>query len=157
MRVHRYVSVALGVAAMTITAYAGTRASGPPSYELSWYTIDGGGGTSTGANYSLSGTIGQPDAGVMTGGNISLSGGFWTAGDGPAPTCLGDLVTSATFQRPPDGLVDGADLAYLLGDWGANPGSIADIVTNATFQPPPDGIVDGADLAVLLGAWGACQ
>jgi hypothetical protein len=71
--------------------------------------------------------------------------------------CVADMVTSATFQPPGDGQIDGADLAYLLGDWGANPGSLADIVTSATFQPPPDGIVDAADLAVLLGAWGACE
>jgi hypothetical protein len=75
----------------------------------------------------------------------------------PPPPCLGDFVTSATFQPPPDGEVDGADLAVLLGEWGANPGSDADIVTSATFQPPPDGVVNGADLAVLLGAWGNCE
>jgi hypothetical protein len=54
-------------------------------------------------------------------------------------------------------VIDGADLAYLLGEWGVNPGSLADIVTSATFQPPPDGKVDGADLAYLLGAWGTCD
>jgi hypothetical protein len=73
------------------------------------------------------------------------------------PTCPADIVTLATFQPPGDGQVDGADLAYLLGEWGANPGSLADIVTSATFQPPPDGVVNGVDLAVLLGAWGVCE
>ena len=50
------------------------------SYSIDWYTIDGGGGTSTNAQYSLSGTIGQPDANPqpMTGGNYSLTGGFWS-------------------------------------------------------------------------------
>jgi hypothetical protein len=48
------------------------------SYSIDWYTIDGGGGTSTGGVYSISGTIGQPDAGgPMIGGNYSLTGGFW--------------------------------------------------------------------------------
>ncbi|HMP83296.1 MAG TPA: hypothetical protein PKA41_11400 [Verrucomicrobiota bacterium] len=48
-------------------------------YSIDWYTIDGGGGTSTGGVYSVSGTIGQPDATQqpMTGGNYSLEGGFW--------------------------------------------------------------------------------
>jgi len=72
------------------------------------------------------------------------------------PVCMGDIVSSATFMAPPDGRVDGADLAYLLGAWGNNP-SCADIVDSATFLPPPDGKVDGADLAVLLGAWGRCK
>lgn len=46
-------------------------------YTIDWYTIDGGGGTSTGGGYTLSGTIGQPDAGTLTGGNYVLEGGFW--------------------------------------------------------------------------------
>jgi len=70
--------------------------------------------------------------------------------------CIGDIVNSGTILPPPDGVVDGADLAYLIGAWGANPGSPADFVTSATLLPPPDGIVDGADLAVLIGAWGPC-
>jgi hypothetical protein len=48
------------------------------SYSIDWYTIDGGGGTSTGGVYSVSGTIGQPDAGgPMTNGEYSVTGGFW--------------------------------------------------------------------------------
>jgi hypothetical protein len=48
------------------------------SYAITWWTVDGGGGTSAGSGYTLSGTIGQPDAGVMTGGGYSLTGGFWS-------------------------------------------------------------------------------
>jgi len=49
------------------------------NYSIDWYKVAGGGGTSTGLNYSVSGTIGQPDAGgPMTGGNYSLTGGFWS-------------------------------------------------------------------------------
>ena len=48
------------------------------SYSIDWYKVAGGGGTSTGGVYSVSGTIGQPDAsGAMTGGNYSFTGGFW--------------------------------------------------------------------------------
>src|SRR5215468_2714595 len=53
-------------------------ASGAQSYSIDWFTIDGGGGTSTGGVYSITGTIGQPDAGQMSGGNYSLTGGFWS-------------------------------------------------------------------------------
>src|SRR5437870_10542341 len=66
-------SVQLGLAFLlaTFAAHAQT-------YSIGWHTIDGGGGTSTGGVYSVSGTIGQPDAGcAMTGGNFSLTGGFW--------------------------------------------------------------------------------
>jgi hypothetical protein len=48
-------------------------------FSIDWFKISGGGGTSSGGPYSLSGTIGQHDAGVaMTGGNFSLTGGFWS-------------------------------------------------------------------------------
>ena len=45
----------------------------------------GGGGTSTGGVYSVSGTIGQPDAGLLTGGSYTLAGGFWPGGAVTAP------------------------------------------------------------------------
>ena len=53
--------------------------------------------------------------------------------------CTGDLDGS--------GVIDGADLAGLLGAWGT-PGSPADL--------DGDGTVGGADLGVLLGNWGTC-
>lgn len=46
-------------------------------YSIDRSTLDGGGSTSTGGNYSVTGTIGQPDAGAMSGGNFTLQGGFW--------------------------------------------------------------------------------
>jgi len=50
-------------------------------YDLSWWTVDGGGGTfSTGGAYSLGGTAGQPDAGWRAGGGYTLAGGFWRGG-----------------------------------------------------------------------------
>ena len=48
-------------------------------YSINWYKVSGGGGTSSGGGYSVSGTIGQHDAsGVMSGGNYSVTGGFWS-------------------------------------------------------------------------------
>lgn len=54
-----------------------TRAAVGP--DLSWRTIDAGGGMySTGGGYTLGGTIGQHDAGPLLSGNrFTLSGGFW--------------------------------------------------------------------------------
>ena len=46
--------------------------------DISWSTVDGSGGTSTGGAFRVSGTIGQPDAHyAMTGGDFALAGGFW--------------------------------------------------------------------------------
>jgi hypothetical protein len=47
------------------------------SYDISWHAIAGGGGSSTGGVYTVTGTIGQPAAGHLSGGNYSIDGGFW--------------------------------------------------------------------------------
>jgi hypothetical protein len=53
------------------------RAITTSAYDLSWWTVDGGGGASSGDGYTLMGTAGQPDAAVLTGGEYALLGGFW--------------------------------------------------------------------------------
>jgi hypothetical protein len=52
---------------------------GAQPYTIDWYKVaGGGGGTGSGGNYSLSGTIGQHDASnAMTNGPFSVTGGFW--------------------------------------------------------------------------------
>ena len=61
-----------------VVACALTRTTLAQSYSLDWFTIDGGGGTSTAGVYAVSGTIGQPDAGTpLTNGPYVLTGGFW--------------------------------------------------------------------------------
>ena len=64
-------------------------------YSIDWYTIDGGGGTSSGGPYTLVGTIGQPDAGEMAGGDYVLSGGFWPGG--PILACFVNFEHFARF------------------------------------------------------------
>lgn len=51
----------------------------PGGLTLPWHRIAGGGGSSSdGGRYALSGTIGQPEAGVlMEGSSFQLSGGYW--------------------------------------------------------------------------------
>ena len=61
----------LGILLSTVTLHA-------QNYSIDWFKIAGGGGTSTGGLYQVSGTIGQHDAGpVMTNGQFSVTGGFW--------------------------------------------------------------------------------
>ena len=47
------------------------------NYSIDWFAIAGGGGTSTGGVFTVTGTIGQADGGHMSGGNFTLEGGFW--------------------------------------------------------------------------------
>ena len=67
----------LGIVAAVFLACGQTRAHA--GYSMAWSRIAGGGGTSSSAQYTLSGTIGQYDAGgPMQGGNLILTGGFWS-------------------------------------------------------------------------------
>jgi len=93
---------------------------------IPWYTIDGGGGTSTGGNFTLSGTIGQPDAGVLSGGNFILSGGFW-AGAVAVNNCFVDFNA--------DGFLNQEDLGGFLTAFLAEPPLAGPSGTN--FAPCP--------------------
>ncbi len=92
-------------------------------YEITWHTIDGGGGTSTGGPYTLTGTIGQPDAGEMGGGDYQLSGGFWPGA--LWQQCFVDFEHFARFAMywlnascgPGNDWCEGADL-----DWSTDVG-----------------------------------
>ena len=107
------------------------------SFTIPWHTIDGGGGTSSGGAFTLSGTIGQHDAGgPMTGGGFSLSGGFW-AGEVGDP-CIGDFNG--------DGTVNTLDVLAFLNAWTAGETS-ADI--------NGDGTVNTLDVLAFLNAWTA--
>jgi len=64
-------------------------------YSISWYTIDGGGGTSSGGPYQLTGTIGQPDADWCSGGEYEVLGGFWPGG----PLCFVEFDDFARFAE----------------------------------------------------------
>jgi len=135
--------IAVSMTIVVATSISMAAILGGSSYDLTWHTIDGGGGTSTGSGYELSGTIGQPDAGAMSGGGFELAGGFWTGGDSePIPPCeITDLNC--------DGVVNVSDLLILLGAWGpcAKPDDCpADL--NA------DAVVNVSDLLILLSNWG---
>jgi len=67
----RSVALALAITALQTEAQ---------SFSIDWFTIDGGGGASTGGVYSVSGTIGQADANPqpLIGGSFSVVGGFWS-------------------------------------------------------------------------------
>ncbi len=60
-------------------------------FDLSWHTIDGGGGYSTGGDFELEGTIGQCDAGYLTRGDFEPSDGFWIAPTTESCACIADL------------------------------------------------------------------
>jgi hypothetical protein len=84
-------SVAVVLATGTVSA----------EFTIDSWTVDGGGTSlSSGGDYTLAGTIGQPDASTtLSGGDYTLTGGFWA---GIVPVRVGDLNC--------DGVVDFFDI-----------------------------------------------
>ena len=50
------------------------------SYDLTWWTVDGGAGQVTAGGYTLTGTAGQHDTGALSAGGYTLLAGFWGGG-----------------------------------------------------------------------------
>jgi hypothetical protein len=71
----------------------------PGQQSIDWWTVDGGGGTSTGGVFTVSGTIGQPDAGAMSGGQFSVTGGFWAVAAVQTPALPTLFITPAGQGR----------------------------------------------------------
>jgi hypothetical protein len=112
-------------------------------YAIDWFTIDGGGGTSTGSVYSVSGSIGQPDAGgPMTNGQYSVTGGFWVlptavqTTNAPTLTIIPASLGNATISWIPNtpGFVLQETLSLSPTNWvNAASGSTNPIVVPATL------------------------
>ncbi len=106
-------------------------------FDLTWHTVDGGGGYSAGGDFELEGTVGQPDAGAMTGGDFALSGGFWVA-----PTA----VCACVADLNDDGFRDGDDIQ----------GFVDCLVSTGTNCPCADvdgnGLLEMADVSLFVGA-----
>ncbi|HFQ95330.1 MAG TPA: hypothetical protein ENK30_02035 [Anaerolineae bacterium] len=63
------------------------------SFDLSWHSVDGGGGESSSASYQLSGAIGQADAGSHASASFKLTGGFLQGTFPPGqPQTVADLT-----------------------------------------------------------------
>ncbi len=77
----RLVITCLFTLSVLITFIAFAESSASADFEINRYTIDSGGGMSAGGEFSLVGTIGQPDANrqVSTGAGFALAGGFWAS------------------------------------------------------------------------------
>jgi hypothetical protein len=96
---------------VSILVLLGALATGrAQSYRIDWFTMGGGGGTSTGGAYALSGTLGQSAAtqSKLTGGVFSVTGGFWSLfafQTGPAPMLriTSSLAGTASISWSPDG------------------------------------------------------
>jgi len=119
-------------------------AAGLAQHAIDWHKIAGGGGTSTGSVYSVSGTIGQPDAGgPMTNGQHSVTGGFWALPQAVqvagAPMLL---ITSATpgnasisWSPHSPGFVLQETWSLSSANWTNSPSGATNPISVATSSP----------------------
>jgi hypothetical protein len=125
-----------------------TLATHAQNYSIDWFKVAGGGGTSTGGPYSLSGTAGQPDAGAMTGGNYSLAGGFWSlvsAAQSPGSPWLtikrtGTNTVLVSWPSPSTGFILEQTSDLNTTNWVTAPQAPADDgTTRSIIVNPPTG------------------
>ena len=118
--------------------------SAQAQYSIDWSKIAGGGGTSTGGIYSVSGTIGQPDAGgPMTNGQYSVTGGFWVLPqavqvvDAPTLTIARAGSGQATISWTPatPGFVLQESSTISPANWTNSPSGAANPITVPAVPP----------------------
>ena len=114
---------------------------------INWWTIDAGGGTSTGGSFTLSGTIGQFDASTaMAGGSFRLVGGFWgglaSIACGPADIGRQGGVAGA------DGVLDNNDFVVFIDYFFTN-NPVADVGQQGGVRGA-DGVFDNNDFVVFI-------
>ena len=75
---------------IVLTLASGVVFAATNDFSINWWTVDSGGGTSQGGDFSVSGSVGQPDAGEpMSGGSFTVVGGYWEGA--VAPTLLEEI------------------------------------------------------------------
>ncbi len=67
----------LGLTLALLLSFSIALAQTGAGFDLSWGTVDGGGGEASGGGITLLGAAGQPEAGpALVGGGVTLVGGF---------------------------------------------------------------------------------
>ncbi len=117
-------------------------------FGIDWFATAGGGGDSSGGDFELIATIGQPDAGDLLGGDFTITGGFWSivtvVVTQTAPSLSVSLVQGSVIVSWPDS----GSAGFVLEETAAlaNPSTWTPV--NATVQTS-----DGTDSVQLpLGA-----
>lgn len=125
--------ILMGVLAMS----AGVSAASGQSYDITSFTIDGGGGVNLASgSFGLFGTAGQPDAGTLSGPTFTVRGGFWSTAIGEP--CIADFNN--------DGNVNFFDVAGFITAFNQQSPS-ADIAA-------PIGVLNFFDIAAFIGLFG---
>lgn len=143
----------IGLLAVWLVTTAPAVGQSGDEYELSWSTIDGGGGVISGGPYTMAVTIAQPDAGYQAGGEFELFGGFWPGAIPYAYTCwdAGQCAGQPSGDVTCDGSINLADIFALRASYANSKGEPA---YNCCADFNHDDTVNLADLFVFKAGFG---
>lgn len=116
-----------------------------------WGSIGGG------TNFFVNALAAVKDSSADTSRQSLFAGGMFGSAGGISSRriarwgCDPGASSSCPADQNEDGVVNGFDLAQLLGSWGP-----CLIPTGCEADLDDNGVVNGVDLALLLGAWGPC-
>jgi hypothetical protein len=108
-------------------------------YEISSSTQSGGGGLSSGGEFSVVGTVGQSATGPIRGGEFQFLSGYL------ANECVIYAPTDLNF----DDQTNAADLGVFLLSWGECPDGILGCAGDVNY----DSHIDAQDLGRILIEW----
>ena len=108
-------------------------------YEISSSSHSGGGGLSSGGQFSVVGTVGQAATGPIQGGAFQFLSGY------QATECVIYAPSDLNF----DGQTNAADLGEFLLNWGECPNGILGCAGDVNY----DSHIDAQDLGRILIEW----
>jgi uncharacterized repeat protein (TIGR01451 family) len=141
----------LALLAIAVLALLLPKDAAAQPYDVSWWTVDGGGGSSAGGPYVLTGTAGQPDAGgPFAGSPYGLHSGFWSlaAGGGIGPQA--DLSITKTDGQASS--VPGLPITYTIVAGNGGPSA----VTAATVSDTPPASLTGVTWTCTASSGSSC-
>jgi len=114
-------------------------------YAVDWHKIAAGGGTSSNSQYTVTGTIGQPDTAHVAGDSFTVDGGFWAfaaAVQGPGAPHLTIQLTSTntigiSWPSSSAGFVLQSSSSLVSTNWSTLPSLPSDDGTTKTLIVPP--------------------
>jgi uncharacterized repeat protein (TIGR01451 family) len=120
-------------------------------YDVSWWSVDGGGGASSGGPYVVTGTAGQPDAGgPFAGGAYGLHSGFWSIAAGGAIGPQADLSVTKTDGQAT--AIPGQGITYTIVAGNAGPSA----ATGATVSDTPPASLTNVTWTCAASAGSSC-
>lgn len=160
----RSLGVCLVAGAIVLPAVAYAQTPSSASFEVPWDVMDGGGGTSSSANFTVSDSIAQPSAlGTGFSTNYTLTPGFQAPpdfdGDG-----LKNFLDNCIFEANPDQIDSNGDGYGNRCDADLNNDGVINVIdlgllrtrfftADADADFNGDGVVNVVDLGVLRAAF----